>query len=137
MIWEHALGGQMIKLGDRAEPTLVTDRFVLLRVCRQIYSEAAMLPHTTNTFCIKSAERYSDYAKAGLIKHVRHVKVFDEAACYMKTGLLSRRQRGLQKINVTIWRPRFGILSPTPWEAVKYQSHNRSLPGHIPHNKFC
>jgi hypothetical protein len=129
MIWGFALGGQTIKLADRAKRALVTDRFVLLRTCRQIYAEAAAIPHATNTFCFASAERYADYAKAGRLKLIQHVKVLDTAACYTKTSLLARRQSALRTIDVTIWRPRWHILSPTPYVAINTEAITEKFRG--------
>jgi hypothetical protein len=129
MIWNFALSGQTIKLADRAKPALVTDRFVLLRTCRQIYAEAATVPYATNTFCLANAERYANYVKAGRLNLIQHIKVLDTAACYSKTSLLAGRESALRNIDVTIWRPRWHILSPTPFVAINTEAITKKFRG--------
>jgi hypothetical protein len=87
MIWGYALDGQTIKLAPkRHSPHRATqfddrfddrfhDRFPLLRVCRQVYTEAALLPYTRNTFSFHDLQDYFFYAGNGLIKHAQHITV--------------------------------------------------------------
>jgi len=79
MIWEFALGGQTIRL--RTKPDLLgavydpADRFPLLRIYRQIYSEAAVLPHSLTTFFSFDTDIYRSYIKAGLVKRIKHIRI--------------------------------------------------------------
>jgi hypothetical protein len=80
MIWSYALSGQTIKLAPKRRPLEMVvwshDRFPLLRVCRQVYSEAAILPYTLNTFYFTILQHYLDYARSSLIKHVQHISMW-------------------------------------------------------------
>ncbi|KAF2833358.1 hypothetical protein CC86DRAFT_399985 [Ophiobolus disseminans] len=79
MIWSYALGGQTIFLLPKPDPMAAVcdpkDRFPLLSVCRQIYSEAALLPRTLSTFAFWRPMDYLDYANSRLTKHARYIKL--------------------------------------------------------------
>jgi hypothetical protein len=83
MIWEYTLGGSIIRLRTdffsahvplaEAPPT---DRFIALRVCRQIYAEAATVPYTSNTFAFGSPadlKRDTKSMQGHLINHMSRI----------------------------------------------------------------
>jgi hypothetical protein len=79
MIWGYSLGGQTIKLAQKRlsphyDPRLV-NRFPLLRVCRQVYLDAAVLPYTLDTFRFHNYHHYRAHAGTGLIKYVQHLRL--------------------------------------------------------------
>ncbi|KAH8731111.1 hypothetical protein GQ44DRAFT_755879 [Phaeosphaeriaceae sp. PMI808] len=79
MIWEYVLeSGEIIKLFPIAcvrhsKIPKPTHRFQLLRVCRQIYVEAALLPYTLNTFSFVDVGDYARSFNNGL-RQIKHVK---------------------------------------------------------------
>lgn len=79
MIWEFVLGGETIKIrseGDTmSEGFDSKDWFPLLRVCRQVYSEAALLPQMLTTFFFFDTDVYRSYIEAGLLNRVKHVMI--------------------------------------------------------------
>lgn len=75
MIWGYVLGGQTLKAGSKSKRSRVMDPFPLLRVCRQIYAEAARMPFALNTFDFNSFKRYRSHAKSGWMKHVHNISI--------------------------------------------------------------
>jgi hypothetical protein len=77
LTWSYTLSGQTIRLAPKEDPpkTVVwfNDYFPLLRVCHQVYSEAAILPYTLNTFSSAHLHHYFNHAGTGLIKLPQHI----------------------------------------------------------------
>ncbi|KAH3914439.1 hypothetical protein HBI56_093970 [Parastagonospora nodorum] len=65
-IWIYAIGGRTIRqssgvVQDRVfvpEPSERTNTFALMRACRQIYAETALLPTTTNVFQLTNCSTF-------------------------------------------------------------------------------
>jgi hypothetical protein len=83
MIWGFALGGQKIRMGPvnfttsfyAKSPAKGTAQihFDLLRVCRQVYAEAAPLPRTLNTPYFSGFSYFEETFATGRLRHVQMV----------------------------------------------------------------
>jgi hypothetical protein len=104
MIWGYALSGQAIRLAPKRRPLEMVvwfhDRFPLLRVCRQVYSEAATLPYTLNTFYFALLQHYLDYARTSLMKHVQHISMWRYS---WESGVPSTHTRALKTIEYAVF----------------------------------
>lgn len=81
MIWKYGLGSQKIRLHKQGyhrllQPARGTAQisFQLLRVCRQIYAEAALLPRMLNTPSFASFTKFAT-AAIGQLHNVRKIEV--------------------------------------------------------------
>jgi len=106
MIWSYALGGHFIPLMPKPNPLSAVwgakDRFPLLRVCRQIYSEAALLPRSLSTVSFETPTSYSKYAQSGLIKHARHIRLGTIFWDLSKRSFSSPQIHDLRTIEITM-----------------------------------
>jgi len=79
MIWGFVVGGNELHLSRDKNPLMAAhfkrDYFPLLRVCRQVYSEAALLPYTQNLFCFEGSVSWFEYTSNTLLKNVHSVRV--------------------------------------------------------------
>lgn len=94
-IWHYVVGGQTIRpylpstehIGEDDKKKLASNswrpdkhRFSLLRVSRQIYTEAAILPHALSTFSFIGLSDFSAWTKGmpqwrlDIIEHIRSLK---------------------------------------------------------------
>jgi hypothetical protein len=106
MIWGYALGGQTIRLAPQQDPPKAVvwskDRFPLLRVCRQVYSEAAILPYALNTFQFTCGKHYSDYARSGLIRHAQHISMWKYSWSWWGRNFPYEHARVLKTIEIAL-----------------------------------
>lgn len=101
MIWGHALSGYTIRPDlDNIDNDLAIDtntkfcwqsmhRFSLLRVCRQVYTEAGILPYALSTFALTyymSIEKWMKAAsphEAAPVRHCRRIKAATTSYTYL------------------------------------------------------
>lgn len=117
MIWEYALSGNTISPtvwhdGANPKPALFlqmvrsingirpsTNRFALLRICRQIYAEAAALPYLLSTFRFYTSDDLRFWLKR-ILAHMFAMLRFVEFECmnYVKTIELKRWKRFIKRL---------------------------------------
>jgi len=86
-------------------------RWNLLRVCRQVYVETAMIAYTTIPFCFATIADISRYLRTCRLQHVREIH-FGALSSEMRIGprnnvctrfLSSSKLRALQKVKITLY----------------------------------
>ena len=108
-IWKHALEYPIVKVRPSSERhrNNVRENFGLLRVCRQVYSETARLPHTLNTFSFSLGDMpHHDMTKLNKVQKlsVETNWVVLDAVCSYIFPLEDLPQ--LREVEVTILRGR-------------------------------
>ncbi|KAF2034836.1 hypothetical protein EK21DRAFT_84956 [Setomelanomma holmii] len=116
MIWRYALGYQNVWLSTvrPIKEASWTDRCQLLRTCRQIYSEAAMMPYKYNTFYVGTIANYSRHLNLGNIQLAQHIRI--RSTLPEITRRFPRKQLSiLQSVHITLFNPSsrvFGTIHP-------------------------
>jgi hypothetical protein len=92
------------------------DRFSLLRVCRQVYSETAILPQTLTTFFFFDTDVYRSYIKAGLVKRLKHVMIgaWRGSTSLDTTHFPRKYVPDLLTADVILWYRAFGGVNSKP-----------------------
>ncbi|KAF2833360.1 hypothetical protein CC86DRAFT_8545 [Ophiobolus disseminans] len=109
IIWRYALGHRVVRLGSSryAYRDGIGPHLSLLRVCRQVYSETALLPHTLNTFAFCGLSDLQLYAQRRRLFKVQNLSleayqpVLDSMGpCHLNLPLVDLPQ--LRKIDITL-----------------------------------
>ncbi|KAI4946029.1 hypothetical protein J4E91_007471 [Alternaria rosae] len=120
-IFSLALGGSAVKMPSRvwpmAKPEEHLARWNLLRVCRQVYVETAMIAYTTIPFCFAAITDVTRYLRTFRLQHV-HAIHFGASLSEMRMAprnnacarfLRGKSFRALQKVKITL-----SMISMTP-----------------------
>jgi hypothetical protein len=109
MVWKYALGGLDIHFihnkSLQGVARVKKDHFTLLRVCRQVYSEAAVLPYTLNRFCFASFTDLLANHDFGLLKHARDFRVRGKWFHLVQIKYNAARFHHVRTIEVEIFPP--------------------------------
>ncbi|KNG48701.1 hypothetical protein TW65_04597 [Stemphylium lycopersici] len=96
MIWSFALGASVLRMKvskrDSPQRASYSTYWSLLRVCRQIYAEAAKLPYLLNTFLFLDIEEVTRHAKVGNLRHVHKIEC---GALPLRLALLFQDNRAI------------------------------------------
>ncbi|KAF2034835.1 hypothetical protein EK21DRAFT_107465 [Setomelanomma holmii] len=113
MIWKYALSDQTLHLAPYrdasstyAKAPILRERFPLLRVCRQIYSEAALFPHTESTFFFSDPEEYLKHVKYRPAKRARHIKMGTQY-WKLKNYFTRAQLEAIRTIEIIMWPSRW------------------------------
>ena len=76
-IWKHALEYPVVKVrpSSKRHRKSVRVNFGLLRICRQVYSETARLPHTLNTFSFSTHDDVTNFARRKKLDKLQKLSV--------------------------------------------------------------
>jgi hypothetical protein len=105
MIWSCSFSGCVKNFGPAAQPDESREPFCLLRVCRQIYAEAASLPRELVTAKFDWIADFLDAAKEGKLGFAKHVRLRTYLDClkFNFDGLVPRYVfEAFESIDITI-----------------------------------
>jgi hypothetical protein len=107
MIWGFAVDDEELYLSRDQNPLdtdhIKRDLFLLLRVCRQLYSEAAFLTYTQNLFFFEGFASFFAYTRHTLLKYARHVEVQFTTCAFAMIKVPPATLRNLCKIHLELY----------------------------------
>lgn len=108
MIWGFAVDDEELYLSRNQDPSdtdhIKRDLFPLLRVCRQVYSEAALLQYFQNLFHFEGSASFFAYTGHTLLKYAHNVEVELTTCVFTMAKVPPATLRNLRTVHLELFR---------------------------------